>query len=131
MSTVTVTIVGNLTDDPSLRFTKNGVPVANFTVASTPREKRDGQWVDGETVFLRCTAWKRLAENVAESVSKGQQVIVTGQLQARSFETRDGEKRTNLEVDVADVGVGLAFKPVGGSSSGGSSDPWGQSGAPF
>lgn len=105
-----ITIVGNLTADPELRFTPSGAPVANFTVASTPRtfDKNAQQWVDGDTLFLNCSVWRQAAENVAESLTKGARVIVQGRLKSRSFETREGEKRTVFEIDVDEVGPSLA-----------------------
>lgn len=97
----TITVVGNLTADPELRFTPSGAAVANFTVASTPRiyDRQSGEWKDGEALFLRCNIWREAAENVAESLTRGARVIVTGRLKQRSFETREGEKRTVVEVD--------------------------------
>lgn len=105
----TLTIVGNLTADPELRFTPSGHAVASFTVASTPRtfDRQSNDWKDGETLFLRCSIWRQAAENVAESLQRGQRVIVTGRLKQRSYETRDGEKRTVYEVDCDDVGPSL------------------------
>src|SRR5690625_1773607 len=97
-----VTVVGNLTADPELRFTNSGVALASFTVASTPRsfDRQSGEWRDGEALFLRCTVWREYAENVASSLTKGARVIVQGHLTQRSFETKDGEKRTSYELDV-------------------------------
>lgn len=103
-----VTLIGNLTDDPELRFTPSGAAVANFTVASTPRTKDGEQWVDGETMFVRCAAWRQLGENVAESLTKGNQVIVQGRLKVRSWE-KDGVTRTSIELDVDHVGPSLQF----------------------
>lgn len=104
-----ITLVGNLTADPELRFTPGGDAVANFTVASTPRifNRQTNQWDDGETLFLRCIAWRNMAENVAESLVKGTRVIVQGLLQQRSYETREGQKRTAVEVRVDEVGPSL------------------------
>lgn len=106
-----ITIVGNLTSDPELRFTPNGVPVANFTVASTPRsfDKQRNEWVDGEALFLSCTVWREYAEHVAESLRKGMRVIVQGNLKARSYQDRDGNNRTVHEVDVIEVGPSLRY----------------------
>lgn len=106
-----ITVVGNAVADPELRFTPNGVAVANFTVASTPRtyDRQANQWVDGEALFLRCSVWKEAAENVAESLTKGMRVIVQGRLKARSYEDRDGNKRTSWELDVDEVGPALRF----------------------
>ena len=105
----TITVVGNLTADPELRFTPSGAAVANFTVASTPRtfDKNSGEWKDGEALFLRCNIWRQSAENVAESLTRGMRVIVSGRLRQRSYETKEGEKRTVYEVEVDDVGPSL------------------------
>ena len=108
MSSNTVTIIGNLTADPELRFLPSGAAVLNFTIASTPRHKNaQGEWVDGDTLFLKCTIWRQAAENVAESLRKGNRVIATGKLASRTFETREGEKRTVVELDVDEVGPSL------------------------
>ena len=106
-----ITVVGNAVADPELRFTPNGAAVANFTVASTPRtfDRQANQWVDGEALFLRCSVWKEAAENVRESLTKGMRVIVQGRLKARSYEDRDGNKRTSWELDVDEVGPALRF----------------------
>jgi len=106
-----ITVIGNLTNDPELRFTPSGAAVASFTVASTPRmlDKESGQWKDGDPLFLRCSVWRQYAENVAESLTKGMQVMVQGRLKQRSYETREGEKRTVVELDVDDVGPTLRF----------------------
>jgi single-strand DNA-binding protein len=106
-----VTIVGNLTADPELRFTPSGAAVANFTVASTPRtfNRQTNEWDDGETLFQRCSVWREAAENVAESLSRGMRVIVHGRLKSRSYETKEGEKRTSLELDVDEVGPSLRY----------------------
>jgi single-strand DNA-binding protein len=105
----TLTIVGNLTADPELRFTPAGHAVADFTVASTPRnyDRQTGEWRDGEPLFLRCTAWRQLAEHTAESLTKGTRVIVTGRLRQRSFELTEGGTRTVTELDVDDLGPSL------------------------
>ena len=105
----TLTIVGNLTGDPELRFTPAGHAVAEFTVASTPRsyDRQAGQWRDGESLFLRCTAWRQLAEHTAESLTKGTRVIVTGRLRQRSFELTEGGTRTVTELDVDELGPSL------------------------
>ena len=107
----TLTITGNLTADPELRFTPSGAAVANFTVASTPRiyDRQTGEWKDGEALFLRCNIWREAAENVAESLTRGARVIVTGRLKQRSFETREGEKRTVVEVEVDEIGPSLRY----------------------
>jgi single-strand DNA-binding protein len=134
-----ITVVGNLTADPELRFTPSGAAVANFTVASTPRtfDKNSNEWKDGEALFLRCSVWRQAAENVAESLHRGTAVIVQGRLKQRSYETKEGEKRTVYELDVEEVGPSLKFATAkvtkasrgggggggygGGSSSGGGS----------
>jgi single-strand DNA-binding protein len=107
----TITVVGNLTADPELRFTPSGAAVANFTVASTPRifDRQSSEWKDGEALFLRCSIWREAAENVAESLTRGSRVIVTGRLKQRSFETREGEKRTVFEVEVDEIGPSLRY----------------------
>lgn len=104
-----ITVVGNLTSDPELRFTPNGAAVANFTVASTPRifDRQANEFKDGETLFLRCSVWREMGENVAESLQRGTRVIVQGRLKSRSFETKEGEKRTVMELDVDEVGPSL------------------------
>ncbi|MCA1984427.1 single-stranded DNA-binding protein [Nocardioides nematodiphilus] len=106
-----ITVIGNLTDDPELRFTPSGAAVANFTVASTPRtlNRQTQQWEDGETLFLRCSIWRQAAENVAESLTRGTRVIVQGRLKARSYETREGEKRTVNELEVDEIGPSLTW----------------------
>jgi single-strand DNA-binding protein len=137
---IQVTFVGNLTNDPELRFTPSGAAVANFTVACTPRtlDKNTNEWKDGETTFLRCQVWRQYAENVAESLTRGARVIVTGRLKQRSYETKEGEKRTSIEVDVEDIGPALRnatckITKSAGASAGGArtessasdnSDPW-------
>src|SRR6266498_2660619 len=104
-----ITIAGNLVDDPELRFTPSGQPVAKFRVASTPRfrDNSTGEWKDGDSLFLTCNVWRQAAENVAESLTRGMRVIVSGRLRQRSYETKDGEKRTVYEVEVDDVGPSL------------------------
>ncbi|WP_347031752.1 single-stranded DNA-binding protein [Brevibacterium paucivorans] len=106
-----ITLIGNLTADPELRFTPSGKAVANFTVANTPRvfDKKRGEYVEGESMFLRCSAWKQLAENAAGTLAKGSRVIVQGKLKSRSFEDKEGNKRTVFEVDVTEVGPSLKF----------------------
>ena len=108
---ITVTVVGNLTNDPELRFTPSGAAVASFTVASSSRvlDKTTNEWKDGDTVFMRCSVWRQYAENVAESLTKGTRVIVSGRLKQRSYETREGEKRTVMELEVEDVGPALRY----------------------
>jgi single-strand DNA-binding protein len=148
-----MTVIGNLTADPELRFTASGAAVANFTVASTPRtfDRASGEWKDGEALFLRCNIWRQPAENVAESLVRGSRVIVSGRLKQRSFETKEGEKRTVIELEVDEIGPSLRYATAkvnraqrsdssggggygGGSGSGGSGgrpstppadDPWG------
>ncbi|MDY6810797.1 MAG: single-stranded DNA-binding protein [Actinomycetota bacterium] len=146
-----ITVVGNLTADPELRFTPSGAAVANFTVASTPRtfDRQTNEWKDGEALFLRCNIWRDAAENVTESLSKGTRVVVQGRLKQRSFETREGEKRTVVELEVDEIGPSLRYATAkvnkasrgggGGFSSGGgggsrgggggnqqvADDPWG------
>jgi single-strand DNA-binding protein len=107
----TITVVGNLTADPELRFTPSGAAVANFTVASTPRtfDRQTNEWKDGEALFLRCNIWREAAENVAESLTRGSRVIVQGRLKQRSFETREGEKRTVVELEVDEIGPSLRY----------------------
>jgi single-strand DNA-binding protein len=129
-----ITVVGNLTDDPELKFTPSGAPVANFTVASTPRtfDKQTNEWKDGDALFLRCAAWRQLAENVAESLQKGQRVIVTGALRVRQYERQDGSKGTSVEMNVDEVGPSLKFATAkvtkatrSGTSGGGGGGDWG------
>jgi single-strand DNA-binding protein len=127
-----ITLVGNLTADPELRFTPSGAPVANFTVASTPRtfDRASNEWKDGDALFLNCAVWRQAAENVAESLTKGMRVIVQGRLRQRSYETREGEKRTVVELEVDEVGPALKYASAkvtrnagggGGNYSGGGS----------
>ncbi|WP_427008552.1 single-stranded DNA-binding protein [Pseudarthrobacter sp. H2] len=106
-----ITVIGNLTSDPELRFTPGGSAVANFTIASTPRtfDAQASEWVDGETLFLRASVWRAAAEHVAESLTKGMRVIVTGVLKSCSYETRTGEKRTVIELDVEEIGPSLRY----------------------
>jgi single-strand DNA-binding protein len=125
----TLTLIGNLTADPELRFTPSGAAVANFTVASTPRafDRQSNEWKDGETLFLRCSVWRDAAENVAESLQRGSRVIVTGRLKSRSYDTKEGEKRTVMELEVDELGPSLRYATAkvnktsrGGGNSGGS-----------
>jgi single-strand DNA-binding protein len=143
----TITIVGNLTADPELRFTPSGAAVANFTVASTPRtfDRQSNEWKDGETLFMRCSIWRDAAENIAESLHRGTRVIATGRLKSRSYDTKEGEKRTVIELDVDEVGPSLRYASAkvtkaerGGSSGGGfggqgggqqAADPWATGGS--
>ena len=137
----TITVVGNLVADPELRFTPSGAAVASFRIASTPRsfDKNTNEWKDGESLFLTCSVWRQYAENVAESLTKGTRVIVTGRLKQRSYETREGEKRTVFEIEVEEVGPSLRYATAkvtraargaggggysGGAASGGGDDPW-------
>ncbi len=145
---VTITVIGNLTDDPELRFTPSGAAVAKFRVASTPRflDRQTNEWKDGEPLFLQCNIWRQAAENVAESLQRGARVIVTGRLRQRTYETREGEKRTVMELEVDEIGPSLRYATAkvqkmqrssggGGYGSGGGSgnngggsssfdDPW-------
>lgn len=127
-----ITVIGNLTNDPELRFTPSGAAVANFTVASTPRnfDRQTNEWKDGETLFLRCSVWRDAAENVAESLVRGSRVIVTGNLVSRSFETKEGERRTVNEVQVDEVGPSLRYATakVNKTSRGGGGFGGGQAG---
>lgn len=132
-----ITIVGNLTADPELRFTPSGAAVANFTVASTPRtfDRNSNEWKDGDPLFLRCSVWKQAAENVAESLQKGMRVIVQGRLKSRTYDDKDGNRRTVFEVEVDEVGPSLRYATasVTRASGGGGdrrqsqqqADPWG------
>ena len=151
-----ITVVGNLTADPELRFTPSGAAVANFTVASTPRmfDRQTNEWKDGEALFLRCNVWRQAAENVAESLTRGARVVVTGRLKQRSFETKEGEKRTIIELEVDEIGPSLRYATAkvnkvsrgsgggdfggggfggggggggGANRGGGGDDPWGSS----
>ena len=155
-----ITLVGNLTADPELRFTPSGAAVANFTVASTPRtfDRQSNEWRDGDAMFLNCAVWRQAAENVAESLQKGMRVIVQGRLKSRSYETREGEKRTVFEVDVDEIGPALRYATAkvtrtsgggggqggggrssgggygggssgGGAGGGGGEDPWATGGS--
>jgi len=139
-----ITIIGNITGDPELRFTPSGAAVANFTVASTPRafDRQSNEWKDGETLFMRCSVWRDAAENVAESLGRGTRVIVSGRLKSRSYETKEGEKRTVVEMEVDEVGPSLRYASAkvtktqrgsggggfggqqGGGSGGQQEDPW-------
>ncbi len=148
---ILITIIGNLTGDPELRFTPSGAAVASFTVASSSRvmDKQTNEWKDGDTTFLRCNVWRQYAENVAESLQRGMRVIVNGRLKQRSYETKEGEKRTVYEVEVDDVGPALRYATAkvtkvsrgsGGGGGGGfgpgsgdvppADDPWATSGPP-
>ena len=138
-----ITVVGNLVDDPELRFTPSGAAVANFRIASTPRtfDKQTNEWKDGEALFLSCSVWRQAAENVAESLQRGMRVVIQGRLKARSYETREGEKRTVFEIDVDEVGPSLKYATAkvtkttrsGGAQGGGGftggDDPWSSGGS--
>ncbi|MGA8245959.1 MAG: single-stranded DNA-binding protein [Nocardioides sp.] len=129
-----ITVVGNLVDDPELRFTPSGAAVANFRIASTPRtfDRQANEWKDGEALFLSCSVWRQAAENVAESLQKGMRVVVQGNLRSRQYETREGEKRTVFEIQVDEVGPSLKYataKVTRTQRSGGSSYGGGQPGA--
>lgn len=106
-----ITVIGNLTADPELRFTPAGAAVANFTIASTPREfdRQANEWKDGEALFLRCSVWRESAENVAETLAKGMRVIAQGRLRSRSYDTKEGERRTVMELEVDEIGPSLRF----------------------
>lgn len=135
-----ITVVGNLTDDPELRFTPSGAAVANFTIASTPRmfDRQTNEWKDGDALFLRCSIWRQAAENVAESLQRGMRVVAQGRLRQRSFETREGEKRTVVEMEVDEIGPSLRYATAkvskvsrssggfggGGGAPQGGNDPW-------
>jgi len=127
-----ITVVGNLTNDPELRFTPSGAAVASFTVASTPRtlDKNTNEWKDGDALFLRCSIWRQAAENVAESLQRGMRVVVQGRLKQRSFETKEGEKRTVVELEVDEVGPSLKYATakVTKASRGGGGGDFGGSG---
>ena len=127
-----ITVIGNLTAEPDLKFTASGAAVANFTVASTPRsfDKNSGEWKDGAALFLRCTLWRQPAENVAESLTRGSRVIVTGRLQQRSFETREGEKRTVIELAVDEIGPSLRYATAKINKAGRLDSATGQGGTP-
>jgi len=106
-----ITLIGNLTGDPELRFTPSGAAVANFTIASTPRtlDRQSNEWKDGETLFISCSVWRQVAENVAESLTRGSRVVVHGRLKARSYDDRDGNKRTVFECDVEEIGASMRY----------------------
>jgi single-strand DNA-binding protein len=131
------TVVGNLVDDPELRFTPSGAAVANFRIASTPRtfDRQTNEWKDGEALFLSCSVWRQAAENVAESLTKGMRVVVHGRLKQRSYEDREGQRRTVVELEVEEVGPSLKYATAkvtrasrggggGGGGFGGGDDPW-------
>jgi single-strand DNA-binding protein len=134
-----ITVVGNLTSDPELRYTQNGLAVANFTIASTPRnfDRQSSEWKDGESLFLRASVWREFAEHVAGSLTKGSRVIATGRLKQRSYETKEGEKRTSMELEIDEIGPSLRYataavtraqssSPRGGAAPAvsGNDEPW-------
>jgi single-strand DNA-binding protein len=144
-----ITVVGNLVDDPELRFTPSGAAVANFRIASTPRtfDRQSNEWKDGDALFLSCSVWRQAAENVAESLQRGMRVVVQGRLKSRTYETREGEKRTVFEIEVEEVGPSLKYATAkvtrttrsggnggysggGGQQGGGEPDPWATPAAP-
>ncbi|HEV2343441.1 MAG TPA: single-stranded DNA-binding protein [Actinocrinis sp.] len=136
-----ITIVGNLTDDPELRFTPSGAAVANFTIASTPRtfDKNTNEWKDGDALFLRASIWRQYAENVAETLTKGTRVIATGRLKQRSYDDREGVKRTVVELDIEEIGPALRYATAkvtkttrsnSASNGQGGNDAWATVGAP-
>ncbi|RLZ03794.1 single-stranded DNA-binding protein [Kocuria tytonicola] len=124
-----ITVIGNLTADPELRFTPSGAAVANFTVASTPRafDRQSNEWKDQETLFMRCSVWREAAENVAESLTKGTRVIVQGRLKARSYETKEGERRTSTELEVDEIGPSMKYATakINRNSRGGGNSSYG------
>ncbi|WP_106815588.1 single-stranded DNA-binding protein [Microbacterium timonense] len=130
-----ITVVGNLTADPELRYTQNGLPVANFTIASTPRnfDRQANEWKDGEALFLRASVWREFAEHVAGSLTKGMRVIATGRLKQRSYQDREGNNRTAIELEVDEIGPSLRYataqvtRAAGGSGGGGGFGGGGQS----
>ncbi len=131
-----ITIIGNLTSDPELRWTPSGAAVANFTIASTPRtlDRQTQEWKDGEPLFLRCSVWRQAAENVAESLTRGSRVMAQGRLKQRSFETKEGENRTVIELEVDEIGPSLRYATatvtrVTRSGDGGGGAPGGRAGA--
>lgn len=132
-----VTVVGNLTADPELRFTNSGVALATFTIASTPRtfDRASNEWKDGDALFLRASVWREFAEHVASSLTKGSRVIATGRLKQRSYETKEGEKRSSIELEVDEIGPSLRYATaqitrsqsrgsVGGGTSAPAGEPW-------
>src|SRR5690606_37127857 len=135
-----ITVVGNLTSDPELRYTQNGLAVANFTIASTPRtfDRQANEWKDGETLFLRASVWRDFAENVAGTLTKGTRVVAQGRLRQRSYETKEGEKRTSYELDIDEIGPSLRYARAqvtrttsgggGGSRQSSGDQPWAASG---
>lgn len=144
MNETIITIVGNLTADPELRYTQSGAPVASFTIASTPRtfDRAANEWKDGEALFLRCSAWRELAENAAGSLSKGMRVVAQGRLQQRSYQDREGNSRVSIELTIEEIGPSLRYATAsvvraersgggrsGGASARGGADAWAAPGA--
>lgn len=130
-----ITVVGNIVADPELRFTQNGLGVVNFTIASTPRtfDKTSNEWKDGEALFLRCSAWREFAEHIAGSLTKGTRVIAQGRLGQRAYETKEGDKRTSIELEVDSIGPDLRYATTTvtrAPQSGGNSSPRGAQGQP-
>ncbi|PDQ35416.1 MAG: single-stranded DNA-binding protein [Candidatus Lumbricidophila eiseniae] len=137
----TITVVGNLTADPELRYTQNGLAVANFTIASTPRnfDRQTSEWKDGEPLFLRASCWREFADHVASSLTRGSRVIATGRLRQRQYETKEGEKRTSIELEIDEIGPSLRYatatvtrsqssgRALGGGGGGGQEDGWASS----
>ena len=132
-----ITVVGNLTSDPELRYTQNGLAVANFTIASTPRnfDRAANEWKDGDALFLRASVWREFAEHVAGSLTKGSRVIASGRLKQRSYETKEGEKRTSFELEIDEIGPSLRYATAsltraqsssrgGAPATGGADEPW-------
>ena len=132
-----ITVVGNLTSDPELRYTQNGLAVANFTIASTPRnfDRAANEWKDGDALFLRASVWREFAEHVAGSLTKGSRVIASGRLKQRSYETKEGEKRTSFELEIDEIGPSLRYATAsltraqsssrgGAPATGGTDEPW-------
>lgn len=125
-----ITVVGNLTSDPELRYTQNGLAVANFTIASTPRsfDRAANDWKDGEALFMRASVWREFAEHVAGSLTKGSRVVATGRLKQRSYETKEGEKRTSIELEVDEIGPSLRYATAQVTRAASSRDGGGQGG---
>ncbi|MEY9952141.1 single-stranded DNA-binding protein [Leifsonia sp. EB34] len=128
-----ITVVGNLTADPELRYTQNGLAVANFTIASTPRtfDRQANEWKDGEALFLRASVWREFAEHVAGSLTKGSRVIAQGRLKQRSYETKEGEKRTSMELEVDEIGPSLRYATAQVTRAQSSRGPGGVGGGGF
>jgi single-strand DNA-binding protein len=134
----TITVIGNITADPELRFTQSGLAVANFTIASTPRsfDRETNDWKDGDALFVRCSVWRDHAQHIASSLRKGLRVIASGRLVQRSYETKEGEKRTSFELEIDEVGPALRYATAvvrkatkGEQAADSTAEPWGQAGA--